>query len=253
MSEVNKDVQDFLDTVTKAVSGASDTTVNPLRRQILAPENLLFPFLDKVTLKSGTILHPFIDVIAHDDTRFTVGGITLEKEIDYTQADMVDETSEDANPRVGLEAAMQNILAIRMIKQIERKLIDKLIADTTIHYTATINWDGIVDCIEDMGSAIYTVSGSIFVAVDLTNYLQIIRSDDYKNSKKELGDKIRLVVSDQLSNAQMLVFHEHGVAGGFEEKPIQRQRKPGIGTDQYVAAFTTAVGWNPNYVRFITP
>lgn len=253
MSDNTKDIQDILDIATKAVTGANETTVSPLRRQVLAPENLLFPFLDKVSIKSGTILHPFIDVVAHNDTQFTVGGITLTKTNDYTQANLVDETSEDANPRIGLENALINILSVRMIKQIERKLVDALVADSTIRFATTINWAGIIDCIQDMGSSIFTVKGTIFVAVDLTNYLQIIRDDEYKNSMKELKNKVRLVVSDQLSNAQMLVFHEHGVAGGFEEKPIQKQRKPGLGTNEYVAAYTTAVGWNPNYVRFISP
>lgn len=238
--------------VQKDITGASDTMVENLNKQVISPRSFMYPFLNKVELKSGQILYPFIDVVQHDDTSYVLGSIPLTKTIDTVTADLVHETAEDASPMIGLPMALSNILSIQATKKLEQELITAVTTDVSIQFVTTVDWTGIKEILVDIGPEIYTMAGSIYAVVSLESYLEIIGDPAYADAKEELGDKLKLVVSENLSVTQMVVFHSHGVAGGFVAKSIELDPKPSLGATGYVAPYTYAMGWDDKYIRVVT-
>lgn len=238
------------DLVTKTITDAAATVVARLRSQALTPTSLLFPFLDKMIITSGRSLYPFVDIIKDDDTEFKLGAIELAKTNDFTIAEVTQETREDATPTIGMDAAVQTILDIQMVKRIEKKIVEALVADTNVHHTMTLNWSGIKDGILAMGGEVFSIAGTIYVAVNLSKYLEIIEQDDFKNSMSVLKDRVKLVVMEQFSDNQLLVMHEHGAAGGLRAKELELDPQPGLDRIDYVAPFTYSFGWDSKYVKF---
>jgi hypothetical protein len=114
----------------------------------------------------------------------------------------------------------------------------------------TLNWDGIRDGIAALGASVYSISGSIYVGVSLNRFLAIIQEEAFQNAMVHLKDKLRLVVVEQFTDAQMLVMHEHGVAGGIKAKDLEVSPQPATDSTDYVAPFTYSFGWDPKYVKF---
>ena len=243
---------EHLDIEVKAISDATQTVVERLRTQALSPNSLLFPFINKMVITAGRSLYPFVDLVAEDDARFTLGSIEMNKTTTFTIAELTNETREDSNPAIGMDVALQNALDIQMAKRIEHRIVTTLVADNTVHFTMSLNWLGIKAGINELGGNVFGVAGSIYVAVNLSRYLEIIEDPEYVNAKISLGDKLKLVVLEQLSSTQMLVMHEHGVAGGLRAKPLEKDPQPGLDRIDYIAPFTYSFGWDSKYVKFST-
>ncbi len=242
--------EDTLDIQTKDITGATQTVVARLREQALEPTSLLFPFLDKIVITSGRSLYPFVDLTDSTDERFTLGSIELSKTNDFTIAEVTNETREDANPAIGMDAAIQNSLDIQMAKRIEARIATALEDDTDVHHTMSLSWAGIKAGLLAMGGDVFCITGSIYVAVNLAKYLEIIEQPEFVNAMKVLGTKLRLVVLEQFEDHQMLVMHEHGVAGGLRAKGLELHPQPGKDRIDYIAPFTYSFGWDSKYVKF---
>lgn len=239
--------------IQKDIVGASDTIVENLNNQVISPRSFVYPFINKVTLASGQILYPFIDVVKHDDTTYVLGSIPLVKTIDTVVASLTHETIEDASPSVGMPMALSNILSIQATKKLEQELVTSIIADAgNIGFATTIDWTGIKAAIVEIGPEIYTIGGTVYVVVSLEKYLDIIGDGEYADAKKELGDKVQLVVSENLTAAQMIVFHSHGVAGGFVARPLELRPEPSKGATDYIAPYTYAMGWDAKYIKVVS-
>lgn len=237
---------------TKDITSATETVVHRLKRQTLTESSLLVPFINKVVVKSGRNMYPFVDVVDTASSNFTIGSIELLKTNDFTIAEVTNETREDTNLAIGIDSAVQNILDIQMVKRMEKKIVESLVADTAVHYTMSLTWDGIKSGIVALGGDIFSIVGTIYVAVSLTNYLDIIEQPEFVNAMKVLGNRVQLVVMEQFANNQMLVMHEYGVAGGLMAKNLELDPQPGLDRTDYIAPFTYAFGWDPKYVKFST-
>jgi hypothetical protein len=234
----------------KSITGATETVVERLREQTLDTSSLLYPFIDKLKNTSGRTLFPFVDTIDSTASRFTIGSIELVKSDDFTIAEVSDETIEDSNLEVGVDLAVQNILDIQMVKKIEKRLTQALMSDTSIHYTMSPNWEGIKSGILALGTGTSNIVGDIYVAVSLTNYLVIIEQDEFENTMRLLGNKIRFVVMEEFSDTQILVMHEHGVSGGLKVKELELSRRPMYDRVDYIAPYNYSFGWDSKYVKF---
>lgn len=234
----------------KSVTGATQTVVERLRTQTLEPTSILFPFINKLIITAGRSLFPFVDLVDSSASRFTVGSIELTKTSDFTIAELTNETREDASPTIGMDAAIQNILDIQMVKRIEKKIIEALVADTNVQKAMTLDWAGIKSGILSMGSGTFSIAGTIHVGVSLASYFTIIEQDEFVNAMKVLGSKIKLVVMEEFTDTQMLVMHEHGVAGGLRAKELELDPQPGLDRVDYIAPFTYSFGWDSKYVKF---
>lgn len=239
--------------VQKDITGASEQVTEALKSHVISPDTLLYPFLDKVDIVAGVITYPFIDVVNATDTSFVLGGITLDKVNSFSIAELTHETAEDASPKVGMVQALSTVLGIKLVKQLEDALMTKIRTDLGgAPFVTTVDWTGIKEAVVDMGAGIYTIEGSVYVGLSLTSYLEIIGDDSYKEAKEVLGPKLKLVVSEFVADNEMIVFHEHGVAGGFLDKAIEVDPKPALDATHYVAPYTYAVGWDAKYIRFIS-
>jgi hypothetical protein len=247
-----KHTEENLITDLKTVTGATQTVVERLRTQTLEPTSLLFPFINKLIITAGRSLFPFVDLVNSTDTNFVIGSIELTKSTEFTIAQVTNETRESANPSVGMDVAIQNILDIQMVKRIERKIVDALIADTTVHYSMPTNWDGIKAGILAMGKGTFSISGTIYVGVNLRNYFEVVEQTEFVNAMKVLNDKVQVVVMEEFTDTQMLVMHEHGVVGGLKAKPLEKDPQPAFDRVDYVAPFVHSFGWDPKYVKFST-
>jgi hypothetical protein len=238
--------------VKSSITGATQTVVERLRTQTLEPTSLLFPFINKLIITAGRSLFPFVDLVNSTDTNFVIGAIELTKSTDFTIAEVTNETRESANPAVGMDVAIQNILDIQMVKRIEKKIVNALEADTSVHYAMTPNWEGIKAGILAMGNGTFSIAGTIYVGVNLTSYFKIVEQTEFVNAMKLLGDKIQIVVMEEFADTQMLVMHEHGVVGGLKAKQLEKDPQPGYDRVDYIAPFIHSFGWDSKYVKFST-
>jgi hypothetical protein len=248
-----KHTEHNLITDTKSsVTGATQTVIERLRTQTLEPTSLLFPFINKLIITAGRSLFPFVDLVNSTDTTFVIGSIELAKSTDFTIAQVTNETRESAKPAIGMDVAIQNILDIQMVKRIEKKIVDALVADASVHYNMTTDWAGIKDGILTMGKGTFSIAGTIYVGVNLKNYFTIVEQTEFVNAMKVLGDKVQVVVMEEFTDTQMLVMHEHGVVGGLKAKPLEKDPQPGFDRVDYVAPFVHSFGWDSKYVKFST-
>jgi hypothetical protein len=236
--------------VKSSITGATQTVVERLRTQTLEPTSLLFPFINKLIITAGRSLFPFVDLVNSTDTTFVIGAIELTKSTDFTIAEISNETREDANLTVGIDVAIQNILDIQMVKRIEKKIVDALVADTDVLYSMSLNWDGIKSGILAMGKGTFSIAGTIYVGVSLNTYFTIVEQTEFVNAMKVLGNKIQVVVMEEFTDTQMLVLHEHGVVGGLKAKALEKDSQPGFDRVDYIAPFVHSFGWDSKYVKF---
>lgn len=237
------------DTDNKSVSGSTQDVVERVRGQLVESTSLLPPFLDKIDVRAGNTLLPFVDAVGALDSRFTIGSIEQQKNTDFTLAEVTNETVEDTNLAIGIDSTVNNFLDIQIVKRIEEKITEALTADTTIHHDMTPNWLGAKAGILDMGSDIFSVPGYVYIAVSLHNYLELVGSDELL-IPSILKDRLRLVVMENFTDNQLLIMHEYGVAGGLSAGTVSSKRDSSLDTTTYVVPFTYSFGWDPKYVRF---
>lgn len=236
----------------KSVTGSSDTALERIVNQTITDTSILPPFISKLDVNtglSGISAIPFVDTVGADDANFTVGSTKVSKSKDFTTAEVTTETIEDAVTEVGIDSTIQNILDIQTVKKIEASILEALNSDTRIRYSMNPSWAGIHEGILELGSDIYSIVGTIYVAVSLPVYLNLIENED-ENLVKLLGSKLKLVIMEGFTNSQLLIVHEYGVAGGIGVKNIEKERKPGLDRVDYTAPFTHSFGWDPRFIRF---
>lgn len=235
---------------TKSITGFNEGTVATADLQGLISDSILAPFISKLQLGSGITEYPFVDLVDPTATSFIVGGINLTKARSSTAATITNETLEDVNPAVGFKDVVDNILDVQTNRQVQAALIAGLVADATIQGVIAPTWAGIKGAIKGLTGSVFAVPGTIYVGVNLNNYMDIIEDSTYVDAIKSLGTKVNLVVVDQFSDTQVLVLHEHGVAGGLEIKEVEEGSRPALDATEYVSSFNYSFGWDSKYIKF---
>lgn len=237
--------------VMKDITGATETTVDTLRLAVLESMAFLHPILDKVVMESGTLLHPYTVIPAVGATSHVIGGMELTRTTDVIIRKLVKETVEDANPTVGIEKALETIMAQQAAQEIEKYLIDTMLADGTIVQTAGagVDWSGIENSIIDMGTNVFNTKGRFLVALSLDDFFAIIRDADFERANDVLKDKVTLVVSAGITAGNMLIIHEHGVAGSFAVSNMEEDSSPSSDSVELVLPYKVGLGFDANYIR----
>lgn len=238
--------------VRKDITGASETLTALIEGQVVTSDNFIYPFINKVEMDQGVLLYPFIDVVAETDTSFVVGGLTLNKQNSFSVFSLSNETIEDANPKVGIKEALATSASIQIRKKIEKDLVTDIIADGALAFSAGVDWTGIKSAISDIGPSIFTIQGTIYVVVSLDRYLKLVGDPTFADAKTMLGQKIVVNSCEALDDSTMIVFHEHGVCGGFLAKPLEVKATPAVDGTDVISAYSYAAGWSTKYARVIT-
>lgn len=241
--------------VIKTITGALEDNVVATNRAVLEFMPLIGGIMNTVGFSSGNTLYPFTDTPTAGQTSFVVGGLAISKTIDVTVLEMTDETYEDINPKVGINECMTTLMAQSIAKKVEKQFVDDIKADGSLPTTpagATPSWNGIANVIQDMGSSIFNTKGKYCVGVSLKSYLAIIGDSGYKDAKLTLGDKISVVVSEDLLDTEMIIFHTHGVAGGFQMRNLEFDREATPNRTAFVGSFNKGHAYDNKYIRFVS-
>lgn len=234
----------------KDITGASEHTILTRQGISLDIDSFLPTIINKLELTGGILQYPFVDAVRHDDASYVLGSVTLDRQRAFSLLTITDETVEDANPVCGVEEALYISANLQNIKAVENNLVIRILADASITVIpAALPWDVIKDAIADMGSVVYTIEGSIVAVVSQNTYLNLIGDAGYNRASKVLGSKLKVFVSEHIGDEDIIVFHEHGVAGGYTDGLQEKQRKPALGLDELLTPYSYAAGWDYSYIR----
>tara|TARA_Y100001956_G_C4105928_1_gene179992 strand:+ start:259 stop:999 length:741 start_codon:yes stop_codon:yes gene_type:complete len=246
MTDTNKSI---------TIEDSDKTAVVGLREAVLAISPLLTTVFDRVDWDAGILLCPYTKVPEDGDTSHVISGMELVKNSDTTQKLIVKETIEDANPNTKIYSALENIMVQETAQKIEKSMLGSILADTTIDPVAgaSADWTGISSCITHMGTHVFNTVGSFYAAVSLDDYLVLIQDTDYKRAKENLGNKVIVVVSTSLSAGEMVIMHEHGVAGSVMVKEMEIDSAPSKDAATLVLPYRTGLKYDVDFVRVVKP
>lgn len=238
--------------VIKDITGSQTESLKVTDKAVFDNMPLIRSIMNAVEFNSGNTLYPYTDIpVDHTVASFVVGGLTIPKTIDISVFDLTDETVEDAAPSVGIREALLVSAGQVIGKKAEQAFVATARADATIALTGpTFDWSGVKATIKDMGASIHNTEGKIIVGMSLGRALDLASSDEFANFIG-VTDKVKLVISEFLTDSEMLVFHTHGVAGGYRTKNIEFDREGSKSNTAVVAAYDYGYAWDSKYIRFV--
>lgn len=238
----------------KEITVESEETLEALKQGAFHPNSFLFSVLDKVTFRSGKTQFPYTDVASAGQTSFVIKGLEVVKTIEVAEVALTDETWEDISPTIGVKPALLALLAQAMGKQVELDFITALRNDSNVTAPVVGNvtkWKDILDVVKDFEPALFTTAGGIRVVISPESFLTLLDDTAFLmagTTLKQLG--ISISVSEHLGDKDIIAFHGHGVAGGFEPRTPQTQRNGRQNRTDLVGSYSYGYAWDPRHVRF---
>lgn len=244
MTDVTKDI----------TSGDSNKTVIlPIKQAFLESSPLIGRVFDKVDWDAGILLYPYTKVPKSGDTSYVIEGMELTKDNDFIDRAIVKETVEDAAPETKIYQTLVNIMVQDVSQKVEKTFVDQIIADANITPVvgAGADWTGIVSLITDMGAYVYNTKGSFVVMLSLVDHLALAGDADFERAHDALKDKIEVMVSTKLAAGQMIVIHEHGIAGSATIKEMEIDKTPSSDMASLIMAYRTGLNYDLDFIRVV--
>lgn len=240
---------------TKGITSnpSNNTAILPIKQAFLESSPLVGRVFDKVDWNVGILLYPYTKVPESGDTTYLINGLTLSKDTDIVDRVIAKETVEDAAPETKIRETLEAIMVQDVSQKVEKQLVDKIIADTNILPVAGAgaDWSGIVSLINDMGSYVFNTKGSFVVLMSLEDHLNLSSDADFERAKGALQDKVALMVSTKLETGQMIVLHEHGIAGSIDLKDMEIASTPSSDMANLIMAYRTGLNYDVDFIRVV--
>ncbi|CAL9955894.1 hypothetical protein VPHD249_0014 [Vibrio phage D249] len=244
MTDVTKDI----------TSGDSNKTVIlPIKQAFLESSPLIGRVFDKVDWDAGILLYPYTKVPKSGEDTYVIAGMELTKDTDFIDRSIVKETVEDAAPETKIYQTLVNIMVQDVSQKVEKTFVDQIIADANIQPVAGAgaDWTGIVSLITDMGAYVYNTKGSFVVMLSLADHLTLAGDADFERAHDALKDKIEVMVSSKLEAGQMIVIHEHGIAGSATIKEMEIDAAPSSDMASLIMAYRTGLNYDLDFIRVV--
>ena len=241
--------------VNKAITSndSNKTVILPIHQAFLESSPLIGRVFDKVDWDAGILLYPYTKVPKSGEDTYLIYGMELTKETDFIDRAIVKETVEDAAPETKIYQTLESIMVQDVSQKVEKKFVDQIIADSNILPVAGAgaDWTGIVSLITNMGAYVYNTKGSFVVMMSLTDHLALASDADFERAHDALKDKIELMVSTKLSAGQMIVIHEHGIAGSATIKEMEIDKAPSSDMANLIMAYRTGLNYDLDFIRVV--
>jgi hypothetical protein len=205
--------------------------------------------LGNTMLTSKLTFVPFTQVPGVSDTAYVVGGLEVTKALHNIQADITDETMEDAS--INVESSLEDSISAQLRMKLEAQLITKLGL-----LTASVLTDNpdvrstIIKLLAEFNPDVFTIAINTTVVVSYADFFELCFQGDPLTKQ----EKLTILPCSSIPNESndVYILHAHGSAVGYELKTLEHKRKGATGTTEIHAQGTFGAAFSTDFVKRAT-
>lgn len=258
-------VKDYVDqhnkSIHSSVSGYTERNVAPIRNVILEDSELL-SILKDVYLSGKYTDIPFINPKEDESSpttnpsgtdcfnpQITLGSLSVEKHLINVISKLSDETVEDSNPNI--EDALNKVLSSSAILKLEGYIADKFSKLTPEQEVGASGrqFSAIVSLLKTFDKYIWSIKGPFIATMSIDSYLDFINTVTTGGKMLLQEGRLKLIPISGMSDDDLIVFHPHGLALGYDIKRIEEDRQGSKNSTNLVTQMEVGLATDERYVK----